>query len=203
VRASRGGKRAEDAGLQGGPIVLDREQIAASLLHDLFADLPLGQEGIRRHHPSRERQPGQHLLGRGDLLPFALGAQLGDDHLGLMGVGRHQMHARHRRPSTPRNVFPSTASGSSGAAPVRASQPPTASSKASAPSALETRCHVAAHGRRPAGKPSSRNSAGSSSCRPSTHWAIAFRPRAPPRIAATQHCNSTTRGTGGYSRRQP
>jgi len=65
-----------EVGLQRRLVVLDRQEVVAAGRDDLRAEVALGQQGVRRHHPPFQRQPPERLLGRRQLLAFALGAQL-------------------------------------------------------------------------------------------------------------------------------
>src|SRR5579859_835009 len=201
--ASRGEKRGDELRLQGRLVLLDRQEIVSSCRHHLLANLPLGQQRIGRHHPPGQRQVGQHLLGRRQLLPFARGAQLGQDHLGLMGIGATRCTPGMSSPWIPRTVLPSRATASVELTPVWTSHAPTACSKAATSKALNTRCNVATQGLLPAGTPRSSSRVGSSRRMACPHCAMAYKLRAPHRIAPTHTCSNTASGSGGCAGSQP
>ena len=93
-RHSVGGKRPRQRVHERRLVLLDRQHVVAPRRDDLRAHLALGEQGVGGHDPPAQRHLRQQLLRRGEFLPLATG-------LRLMGVRRHQVHARHGVPLTP------------------------------------------------------------------------------------------------------
>ncbi len=60
-------------------IVLDRQHIVATLLHDLLGDRTLGADGINCHHRCLQVQKLQKLRDRRDFIGLAFYRHLGKD----------------------------------------------------------------------------------------------------------------------------
>ena len=73
------------------PVVLDREDIIASLFPDPGGQGILGVEGIGGHHLARKVERLQKLMSGGDLMALGtLQAFLGDDGSFLVDERRHE-----------------------------------------------------------------------------------------------------------------
>jgi hypothetical protein len=83
------GKSRRQIGAQRRLLLIDGQEIGAAVLHDLGAQRPVREQRIAHHHPPSDRRVGEHLPSSAQLMPLALGAQLGDGRLGPVRVDAH------------------------------------------------------------------------------------------------------------------
>ena len=156
VTPIQGGKGRFGIGEQCGLVAVDREEVVATVGDDLLRDITLGQQGVRRDHPPRDRHPLQQRLRGGQLVPLPAARTCPTTvpdacaYAATRYVPGTVSDSSARFGWLPRSTFPSRASPArtgrsgrviviGGVPSVRASHSPSAASKAATSNRLYTR----------------------------------------------------------------